>query len=213
MPGLTYGLGAMVALAIAAPAFAGDLTSIELDPSGKIAVAVKKDSAKLAAIPDIGGIPNKGFTYGAVHQVAPNSIDISKGINVMRGHVDAKGSIAVHEGPNQVYVLYVISGTGKMTLNDKDGKQYGDITYKPDDVILFQPHTWHAQRLDAARPERLPSAVASWRNCTGASAHRTNLGPHMMMAMPRRLTATPTASVTLGRTPSTSHSHKMAMPM
>ena len=49
----------------------------------------------------------------------------------MRGHVDAKGSIAVHEGPNQVYVLYVISGTGKMTLNDKDGKQYGDITYRP----------------------------------------------------------------------------------
>jgi quercetin dioxygenase-like cupin family protein len=30
-----------------------------------------------------------------------------------------------------------------MTLNDKDGKKYGDITYKPDDVILFQPHTWH----------------------------------------------------------------------
>ena len=135
--------GAVLALAMTAPAFAGDLTSIELDPSGKIAVAVKKDSAKLAAIPDIGGIPNKGFTYGAVHQVAPNSIDVSKGINVMRGHVDAKGSIAVHEGPNQVYVLYVISGTGKMTLNDKDGKQYGDITYKPDDVILFSPNTWH----------------------------------------------------------------------
>ena len=30
-----------------------------------------------------------------------------------------------------------------MTLNDKDGKQYGDITYKPDDVILFSPNTWH----------------------------------------------------------------------
>jgi quercetin dioxygenase-like cupin family protein len=143
MRGPIYGLGAVLALAIAAPAFAGDLTSIELDSSGKIAVAVKKDSAKLAPIADIGGRPNKGFTYGAVHQVAPNSIDISKGINVMRGHVDAKGSIAVHEGPNQVYVLYVISGTGKMSLNDKDGKQYGDIIYKPDDVILFSPNTWH----------------------------------------------------------------------
>jgi quercetin dioxygenase-like cupin family protein len=45
--------------------------------------------------------------------------------------------------PGRFNVLYVVSGTGKMTLNDKDGKKYGDITYKPDDVILFQPHTWH----------------------------------------------------------------------
>ncbi len=144
MRGLIHGLGAVVALAIAAPAFAGDLTSIEVDPSGK-AIAVKKEPGKLAPIPDIGGKPNKGFNYGALYQVKPNSIDIGKGINVMRGHVDANGSIALHEGPaEQTYVLYVISGTGKMTLNDKDGKRYGDITYKPDDVILFQPHTWHS---------------------------------------------------------------------
>ena len=54
----------------------------------------------------------------------------------MRGHVDPKGSIAVHEGPIRQYVLYVISGTGKMTLNDKGGEQIGEITYKPDDVIV-----------------------------------------------------------------------------
>jgi quercetin dioxygenase-like cupin family protein len=144
MRGLAYGLGAVVALAIAAPAFAGDLTSIEVDPSGK-AIAVKKEPGKLAPIPDISGIPNKGFNYGALYQVPPNSIDIGKGINVMRGHVDANGLIALHEGPaEQTYVLYVLSGTGKMTLNDKDGKKYDDITYKPDDVILFQPHTWHS---------------------------------------------------------------------
>ena len=143
MSRLLYGLGAVVVLAIAAPAVAGDLTSIELDPSGK-AIAVKKEPGKLALIPDIVGKPNKGFVYGAIYQVPPDSIDMSKGINVMRGHVDANGSIALHEGPaEQTYVLYVISGTGKMTLNDKDGKKYGDITYKPDDVILFQPHTWH----------------------------------------------------------------------
>ena len=35
MRGLIYGLGAAVTLAIAAPAFAGDLTSIELDPAAK----------------------------------------------------------------------------------------------------------------------------------------------------------------------------------
>jgi hypothetical protein len=47
MRGLIYGLGAVVALAIAAPAVAGDLTSIELDSSGK-AIAVKKEPGKLA---------------------------------------------------------------------------------------------------------------------------------------------------------------------
>ena len=144
MRGLIYGLGAMVALAMAAPAFAGDLTSIEVDSTGK-AIAVKKQPGKLAPVPDIDGRPNKGFNYGVTYQVPPNSIDMSKGINVMRGHVDAHGSIALHEGPEeQTYVLYVISGTGKMSLNDKDGKKYGDISYKPDDVILFKPHTWHA---------------------------------------------------------------------
>ena len=144
MRGLISGLGAVAALAITAPAFAGDLMSIEVDPSGK-AIVVKMEPGKLAPTPDIGGRPNTGFNYGALYQVPPNSIDISKGINVMRGHVDANGSIALHEGPaEQTYVLYVISGTGKMTLNDKDGKQYDYITYKPDDVILFRPHTWHS---------------------------------------------------------------------
>ncbi len=100
MRGLIYGLGAVVALAIAAPAFAGDLTSIEVDPSGK-AIAVKKEPGKLAPIPDIGGIPNKGFNYGALYQVPPNSIDIGKGINVMRGHVDANGLIAWQDDPER----------------------------------------------------------------------------------------------------------------
>ena len=143
MRGPIYGLGAVAALAIAAPAVAGDLTSIELGSGGK-AIAVKKEPGKLALIPDIAGKPNKGFEYAAIYQVPPNSIDISKGINVMRGHVDANGLIALHEGPaEQTYVLYVISGTGKMTLNDKDGKQYGEVAYKPDDILLFHPHTWH----------------------------------------------------------------------
>ena len=75
MRGPIYGLGAVVALAIAAPAFAGDLTSIEVDPSGKVAIAVKKEPGKLAPIPDIGGIPNKGFNYGALYQVKPNPLN------------------------------------------------------------------------------------------------------------------------------------------
>jgi hypothetical protein len=60
MRGLLYGLGAVVALAIAAPAVAGDLTSIELDPSGK-AIAVKKEPGKLALISDIAAQAEQGF--------------------------------------------------------------------------------------------------------------------------------------------------------
>jgi hypothetical protein len=59
MRGLIYGL--VVANAFAAPTFAGDLTSIEVDPSGK-AIAVKKDPGKLAPIPDIGGYRTKVST-------------------------------------------------------------------------------------------------------------------------------------------------------
>ena len=77
MRSLIYGLGATVALAIAAPAFAGDLTSIELDPSGK-AIAVKKEPGKLALIPDIAGKPNKGFEYAAIYQVPPNALILAK---------------------------------------------------------------------------------------------------------------------------------------
>src|ERR1700745_1713941 len=121
MRGPIYGLGAVAALAIAAPAPAGDLARIDPHRGAK-AIAAKKEPGKLPLIPDIAGKPNKGFEYAAIYQVPPNSIDISKGINVMRGHVDANGSIALHEGPaEQTYVLYVISGTGKMTSKDNEG--------------------------------------------------------------------------------------------
>ncbi len=103
----------------------------------------------------------------------PNSIDIGKGINVMRGHVDANGLIALHEGPaEQTYVLYVISGTGKMTLNDKDGKKYGDITYKPDDVILFQPHTWHGWAMAIRRSNSSASTCRRRRNSNASPSAR-----------------------------------------
>ena len=58
---------------------------------------------------NIGGMPNKGFNYGAIYQVPPNSIDIGKGINVMRGHVDANGSIALHEGPENKLTFFTSS--------------------------------------------------------------------------------------------------------
>jgi quercetin dioxygenase-like cupin family protein len=136
MRGLFCALGSVLAMAIAAPACAGEVYVIETSQGSK-PIAVKKDTSALAAIPSMGeGKPNQGFTYGEVYELP------GAAVRVMRGHVDAKGTIAVHDGPSQ-YILYVISGTGKLTLNGKGGDQIGEITYKPDDVIVFQPHTLH----------------------------------------------------------------------
>jgi quercetin dioxygenase-like cupin family protein len=134
--GQLYALGSVMAIALAAPAWAGEVYVIETSQGSK-PIAVKEDTSALAAVPNMGeGKPNQGFTYGALYELS------GAGIQVMRGHVDPKGSIAVHDGPQQ-YILYVIGGTGKLTLNGKGGEQIGEITYKPDDVIVFQPHTLH----------------------------------------------------------------------
>jgi quercetin dioxygenase-like cupin family protein len=136
MRGLFCALGSAVAIALAATANAGEIYVIETSQGSK-PNAVKKDTSALAAVPKMGeGKPNQGFTYGALYEL------LGAGVQVMRGHVDPKGSIAVHDGP-QHYILYVIAGTGKVTLNGKGGEQIGEITYKPDDVIVFQPKTLH----------------------------------------------------------------------
>jgi quercetin dioxygenase-like cupin family protein len=136
MRGLFYALGSAAALALAAPAWAGEVFVIESSQGSK-PIAVKKDTSALAAVPNMGeGKPNQGFTYGALYELP------GVGVQIMRGHVDPKGSIAVHDGPQQ-YILYVIAGTGKLTLNGKGGEQISEVTYKPDDVIVFQPHTLH----------------------------------------------------------------------
>jgi len=71
MRGLIYGLGAGGGTRNCCfRRFAGDLTSIEVDPSGK-AIAVKKEPGKLAPISDIGGMPNKGFQlWGSLSSAA-----------------------------------------------------------------------------------------------------------------------------------------------
>jgi quercetin dioxygenase-like cupin family protein len=136
MRALLCALGSALGVALAAPAWAGEVYVIETSQGGK-PIAVTKDTAALAAVPNMGeGKPNQGFDYGSLYELP------GAGIQVMRGHVDPKGSIAVHDGPQQ-YILYVIAGTGKLTLNGKGGEKIGELTYKPDDVIVFQPHTLH----------------------------------------------------------------------
>ena len=136
MRNLLYATGALLTVAAAVPAWGGEFFVIENGPGSK-SIAVKQETAPLAAVPAMpNGKPNQGFDYGMLYDLP------GAGTRVMRGHVDAKGAIAVHDG-QRPYVLYVISGSGKMTLNDKAGTQVGEITYKPDDVIVFQPDTMH----------------------------------------------------------------------
>lgn len=55
-----------------------------------------------------------------------------------------------------------------------------------------------------------PSSPASWS--PARPSYESERGPNMMMAMPARLTATPTQSVVVGLTLSTSISHISATP-
>ena len=135
MRGLVCTMVSVLAIAAAVPAFAGDVYVIE-NGNGNKPVGVKKEAGALAAVPAMpNGKPNQGFNYGALYEMPGYA-------HVMRGHVDAKGSIAIHEGPLP-YILYVVSGSGKLSLNDESGGQVGEIVYKPDDVIVFQPNTLH----------------------------------------------------------------------
>lgn len=136
MRGLVLTVGLSMLIAIAAPVWAGEVYVVETSQGSK-PIAVKKDTSTLAAVPSMpNGKANHGFAYGALYELP------GAGIQVMRGHVDANGSIAAHDGAQQ-YILYVIAGTGKLTLNGKDGEPIGEVTYKPDDVIVFEPKTLH----------------------------------------------------------------------
>jgi quercetin dioxygenase-like cupin family protein len=136
MRGPLCALGAFMAIVVAVPAWAGDVYVVE-NSQGKKPIVVKKDSFALAAVPAMGeGKPNQGFTYTTAFELA------GSGIQIARGRVDPKGTIAVHEGLNQ-YILYVIGGSGQLTLNGKNGESVGDLTYKVGDIIVFQPQTLH----------------------------------------------------------------------
>jgi quercetin dioxygenase-like cupin family protein len=128
-------LGASMALAISAPASAGDVFVVQ-NTEGKKPIVLKNDSFAMAPVAEINKKPNTGFSYTQASELP------GTGIKFMRGHLDAKGTIAVHEGPSR-YILYVISGSGKLTLNDKQGEKISELTYKPDDVIIFEPNTSH----------------------------------------------------------------------
>ena len=93
MRGLVCAAASLIALAATVPACAGGVYVIE-NGEGNKAVAVKKEAAALAAVPVMpNGKTNQGFNYGMLYELPGAAAP------VMRGHVDAKGSIAIHDGP------------------------------------------------------------------------------------------------------------------
>ena len=75
-----FALGSLAAVALATPAWAGDVTVIETS-EGSRPIAVKKDVSALAAVPKMAdGKENQGFSYGALYELP------GAGIRVMRGH-------------------------------------------------------------------------------------------------------------------------------
>ena len=124
----------LTAFVAAAPVWA-DVYVVE-DAAGDMPIVIEKDDPELSAVPDIGGKPNTGFSY------ATRYITAGTGLRVHRGHVEAGGYIAEHDGPN-VYVLYVVNGTGALVNTGPDGAESSRIEYKPDDIIVFREGTMH----------------------------------------------------------------------
>lgn len=124
-------LGSLFAMVMVAPAWAGDVYVIETSQGSK-PIAVKKDYV--------------GTRSGAEHgrRQAEPRLHLRSALRVAwRGCSGDAGACRCQGLGPQQYVLYVIAGTGKLTLNGKGGEQIGELTYKPDDVIVFQPHTLH----------------------------------------------------------------------
>jgi quercetin dioxygenase-like cupin family protein len=131
-----FAVGTIMVIASLASASAGDVYVIE-NSQGKTPIAVKSDSFSLAPVPALGeGKPNQGFSYATAFEMPGSAIQVA------RGHIEPGGKMAVHEGAQQ-YILYVVRGTGQLTLINANGQAVGEVSYKPDDVIIFQPHTLH----------------------------------------------------------------------
>lgn len=125
----------LIALVLFATPVAAQVYVIE-NSKGVKPIVIEKDDPALADVGDIGGIPCEGFSY------ATKYVTSGTAIRVHRGHVNPAGKIATHSGPN-VYILYVVSGTGKLVNVGPDRNMASQIDYKADDVIVFRENTLH----------------------------------------------------------------------
>jgi quercetin dioxygenase-like cupin family protein len=116
---------------------AGNLYVIVPKPNGATP-EVRKSDFSLAAIPEIEGRANVGFSYGSVFEVQ------DRGVSVARGHFDANGLVTPHKTRN-LYIVFVVRGSGKLALFGGD-QAATEIDFKAGDVFVLPPATLHQWR-------------------------------------------------------------------
>jgi oxalate decarboxylase/phosphoglucose isomerase-like protein (cupin superfamily) len=116
---------------------AGSLYVIAHKPGGATP-EIQKNDLSLAAVPEIEGRANAGFSYGSVFEVQ------DRGVSIARGHFDANGLVTPHKTRN-LYIVFVVRGSGKLVLFGEDQKTT-EIDFKAGDVIALPPATLHQWR-------------------------------------------------------------------
>lgn len=113
---------------------AGDIYKIESGGDGML-------QAKQLPATEMSSVDALNMSYGV-------SVELeAAGVSFARGEIAPGKEVPAHSGPN-LYGLYIISGTGRLTLADRDGKVTSDIAYKPDDLIVFEPGAMHGWKND-----------------------------------------------------------------
>lgn len=74
--------------------------------------------------------------YGVLTEVSGTKVSIA------RGHVDAGGVVPPHAG-DIYYALYILNGSGRLTLNKPSGEETESLEFAPNDLIVFPPHSHH----------------------------------------------------------------------
>ncbi len=64
------------------------------------------------------------------------------GVTIAKGHVPANALVPPHAGDSH-YALFVLSGSGELTLNLEDGTETSRMAFRPGDLIVFPPHAQH----------------------------------------------------------------------
>jgi mannose-6-phosphate isomerase-like protein (cupin superfamily) len=116
---------------------AGNLYVIAPKP-GSATPEVRRSDFSLAAVPEIEGRANVGFSYGSVFEAQDRGLDIA------RGHFDANGLATPHRTRN-LYIVFVVRGSGKLVLFGED-QETTEIDFMAGDLIVLPQATLHQWR-------------------------------------------------------------------
>ncbi len=104
---------------------------ITLRPSGEGRFEAQSNDA--SALEQVDGMQMKYTEIGRFED---------SNVSFARGHVPANGTVPSHAADTH-YAFYVLAGRGDLTLHHEDGTETSRIAYKPGDLILFPPKSYH----------------------------------------------------------------------